>query len=41
MDDRFEFSSFKTREEYEDDIRRREEFYKEWKQKEDAAKAGW
>jgi len=34
MEDRFEFSSFRTLHEYEDDIRRREEFHREWKRKE-------
>lgn len=33
MDDRFEFSYFKTLEEYEDDIRRREEFNREYERK--------
>lgn len=33
MDDRFEFSQFKTLEEYEDDIRRREEFNREFERK--------
>lgn len=33
MDDRFEFSPFKTLEEYEDDIRRREEFGREFERK--------
>lgn len=33
MEDRFEFSPFKTREEYEEDIRHREEFHREFDRK--------
>jgi hypothetical protein len=33
MDDRFEFSPFKTVEEYDEDIRRREEFHREYERK--------